>query len=295
FGSRRPEADAEVISLAIDALKSVGLKENDFVVFVNNRRMLQGTIKKMLGIGEEKVREVVHAVDKKDKMEEKEFNALLAEMRLSDEQIDKLKEILEIDDLKRFSMLEMDTDAKAAFAEFSQVVEALKLKKKYIKFNPCIVRGLDYYTDTVFEIFDKERKFRAICGGGRYDKMIESFGGIPCPATGFGMGYSTLTLLLQEKGLIPNLKEGPDFFIASVNDGVRAKSLEIANLLRKKNSVEIDLLGKNLRNQFDLANSIKAKKVVIVGPDELKENKVVLRDMIAGTEQTINIDKLLEV
>lgn len=295
LGTNKPEADAEVIMLAIDSLRKLGLKETDFVVFINNRRLVQGTIKKMLGIGEEKAKEVMRVVDKKGKLEEKEFDAMLKDMHLSEEQVDKLNEILEIKDLKKFSLLEMDHNAKAAFAEFSLVIEALKLKKKYIQFDPTIVRGLDYYTDTVFEIFDAEKKFRAICGGGRYDKMVESFGGVPCPATGFGIGYSILTLLLADKGLIPDLKEGPDYFIATVNDGMKAKARELAEVLRKKNSVEMDLIGKNLRNQFEMANSIKAKKVIVLGPDELKDNKVIIKDMIAGTEEIVALTDLLKL
>ncbi len=295
LGANRPEADAEAIMLAIDSLRNFGLKEKDFVVLLNNRRMLHGTIKKMLGVGEDKAKDVMRAVDKKGKLEEKEFDAMLKDMHLSEEQVDKLKEILAVDNLKEFSVLEMDTDAKAALAEFSLVIDALKLKKKYIQFDPTIVRGLDYYTDTVFEIYDSERKFRAIAGGGRYDTMIASFGGIPCPATGFAMGYSTLTLLLSEKGLIPDLKEGPDYFIATVNDGMKAKARELAEALRRKNSVEMDLIGKNLRNQFEMANSMKAKKVIVLGPDELKDNKVIIKDMLAGTEEIVALTDLLKL
>lgn len=294
FGTNKPESDAEVISVAIDSLKNLGLKKDDFVVLVNNRRMILGVIKKMLGTGEAKALDVMKIIDGKSKLTEEEFANELKEIKLNNEQIEKLNEVLAIDNLNEIKVLEMDQDAKAAFEEFSQVMEALKSKKQSIRFDPSIVRGLDYYTDTVFEIFDKDRKFRAICGGGRYDKMIAGFGGVPCPAAGFGMGFSTLRLLLEDKGLIPALNEGPDYYVAAVNDGVRAKAFEIASMLRKKNSVEIDLMGKALRKQFDSANTIKAKKVIVVGPDELKDNKVVVKDMITGEEKTVEIDKLIE-
>jgi len=164
-------------------------------------------------------------------------------------------------------------------------------KEKYIKFSPEIARGLAYYTGTVFECFDKKGKFRAILGGGRYDKMVEQFGGQPCPATGFAMGDVVLELFLRDKKLWKDSSEGVDYYVAPVNADYIEKAIEIAQLLREKNSVDIDLMERKLGKQFSYADSIKAKKVVIIG-DETKKGNVKIKDMASGKEEEVKISKL---
>jgi histidyl-tRNA synthetase len=164
-------------------------------------------------------------------------------------------------------------------------------KEKYIEFSPGIARGLAYYTGTVFECYDRDEKFRAILGGGRYDQMIEQFGGQPCPATGFGMGDVVLELFLREKGLWDCETEGVDYYVAPVNEEYAGKAVEIADRLRKKYSAEVDIMGRKLAKQLNYANNIKAKKVVIVG-DETNSGRVNIKDMNSGKEETVEIDKI---
>ena len=122
--------------------------------------------------------------------------------------------------------------------------------------------------------------------------MIEMFRGEPTPATGFGVGYATLSLLLKDRNLLPKIDLSPDYFIAIVNDEVRGKAIEIADRLRQKCKVEIDLMQRNLGNQFRYANNMGAKKVIVVGPDELKEGKIKVKDMESGKEELIEVSKL---
>ena len=168
----------------------------------------------------------------------------------------------------------------------------LKARKEFIQVNLSTARGLAYYTGTVFEVADRQGKFRALAGGGRYDQMIESFGGDPCPATGFGLGYATLLLILQEKKLLPAVDARPDFYIAAVTENEQEKALEIASQLRKKYVVEIDLMGKKIGKQLKYANQINAKKAIIIGEKEVKEGKAKIKDMDSGEEKTTSLNDL---
>jgi histidyl-tRNA synthetase len=167
------------------------------------------------------------------------------------------------------------------------------LDSDVVELDLSVARGLVYYTGTVFECYDRDENLRAIAGGGRYDDMVELFGGDRCEAVGFAIGYSTLKLLLEAKGLLPKPDAGVDFYIAPVNAKMAKKARSIAEDLRKKGfSAETDLMSRKLGKQLEFASTIGAKKVVIVGPEELKQKKVVVRDMKSGKEEKIAPDKL---
>ncbi len=163
---------------------------------------------------------------------------------------------------------------------------------KYCKIDFSIMRGFDYYTGTVFEVFDKSGEFRAIAGGGRYDDLVADFGGEKCPGVGYGMGDVVLGLFLKKLEKFPEAKAEADYYVAPVNDEVMKQAIEVAGRLRKNASVEIDLAGKSLKKQFEYADSIGAKKIVIVGEKDLKEGKVTIRDMKSGKEEKVNLNLL---
>jgi histidyl-tRNA synthetase len=285
YGSNKIEADAEIINLAISSLKDLGLTENDFFVKLNNRKLTQGLLIEIAG--EEKLEQVMRIIDKKNKINEKELYEELKKLELTDLQINKIKDFLEADlkELKPKNEL-----AKEGLKEIKDLIGLLD--KKLVKIDLGTVRGLSYYTGTVFEIFDKKEKFRSIAGGGRYDNMIQLFKGEETAATGFGMGYSTLRLLLKEKELLPETNLGVDYYIAIINKDVREKAFEIANRLREKYKVDIDLMQRNIGNQFKFADSIKAKNVIVIGPDEIKKGKVKIKNMKSGKEQEKKISDL---
>jgi len=280
YGSDKPEADSECINLIISSLKSLGLTENDFTIKLNNRKLMQGLLSEL---GD--VNKILAILDKKRKISDDEFNELLKEVGLDDSKIDKLNQLLitPVDKIK----VNNDT-AKQGLEELKQILNLVDTK--FVDFDFETVRGLAYYTGTVFEVFDKAGKFRSIAGGGRYDQMIELFKGEPTPATGFALGYATLSLLLEDKKLIPVPNTAPDYYIAIVNEEARNEAFKVANKLREKYKVEIDISRRNLGNQFKYANKIKAKKVIVLGPDEIKSKKVNVKDMDTGKQETISLD-----
>jgi histidyl-tRNA synthetase len=284
FGSGKAEADIEIVNLLIEALKSVGLTAKDFVVKINNRKLLQGLLD---FIPADKFDAVSRIIDKSDKLSIEELEK---EFTMMDINFRKINEIIMIEKLEELEKIKMNKLAKEGYEELKAVFS--QLPKEFVKLDMSTARGLAYYTGNVFEAFDREGKFRAIAGGGRYDNLVEQYGGEKTPATGFGIGYATLSLLLQEKKKLPKPDKGVDFFIAVVNDEVREKALKICQELRKRYSVDIDLMRRPLSKQFDYANSIKAKKVIIVGPDELKKGNVKIKNMESGKEEIVKIDKI---
>ncbi len=287
FGSGRPESDAEAISLAIESLKALGLTKKDFFVNINNRKLLQGLLLDI--IPKSRLADVLRAIDKREKITEQEFDKELS--FLEKQKIIKIKELLQ-QDLDALDYSSMNNMAREGYDELKSVLGFLG--RDIVRFSISTARGLAYYTGTVFEVYDAKGKYRALAGGGRYDRMIELFGGQSTPATGFAMGYATLLLLLKEKGLLPKISLGPDYYIAVVSDDIRKEALKLASGLRKKYSVDIDLMKRTLSKQLKYADSIGARKVIVLGPDELKSREVKIKDMATGKEKRIKISSLIQ-
>ncbi|MBN2457643.1 histidine--tRNA ligase [Candidatus Woesearchaeota archaeon] len=277
FGSKNPEADAEVINLAIDSLRSLGLRKDDFYVNVNNRKLLTGLL---LGIvSKDRLETMMRVIDKRSKITEKEFDSELS--FLDKKQLLQLKRLLSVG-FSELSNFQMNDLAREGYENLRQLMQYLP--KDTVRFELSTARGLAYYTGTVFEIFDSTGKYRALCGGGRYDEMISLFGGEPTPATGFGMGYSTVSMLLSDKGLMPKREQGTDYLVAVVDESVRPEAMKILAAVRKRHSAEIDLMGRSLSKQLKYANSIAARKVIFVGPEEVAKKRYKVKDMKTGKE-----------
>lgn len=289
FGSPSVAADAEVVRMLIGCLESVGLNERDVVVRVNNRELVEGILE---GLG--LPLEVASIVDRKSKLSPEDFIAELQNAGVKDAKLVEAIFSLEGDPAdvaaKLKGMTELNEKATEGLAKVTAMLDLVP--PDYTVLSMCTVRGLAYYTGNVFECFDRQGKFRALAGGGRYDNLVGLMGGEPCPACGFGLGYSTILELLKELNSLPKLRIGPEYYVAPVDESVFADAWEIADALRKKFNVSIDLLGRKLGKQMDYANSIGAIKVVIVGKKDLEEKQVTVRDLISGNEKQVPISKL---
>ncbi|MBS3106918.1 histidine--tRNA ligase, partial [Candidatus Woesearchaeota archaeon] len=250
FGSESISADAEVISLAIDCLKELGLNENEFYVKLNSRILLQSLISPL--IGKASVEDVIGVIDKKDKLPPAIFLEELDKLGV------KAKEIAELISTPLERIKPASKEGREELDRIKSLMNLLGNNKGLVRFDISLTRGLAYYTGIVFEAFDAEGKFRALLGGGRYDKMVEQFGGTPTQATGFAMGYSTLSLLLEEKQKFPKQEKGIDYYVAPVSEKEMPSALELVSALREKTSAETDVMGRNLSNQFKYASRIGA-------------------------------------
>ena len=168
-----------------------------------------------------------------------------------------------------------------------------KLNIPYVV-NPHIVRGLDYYTRTVFEFVSTSIGAQGtVCGGGRYNNLVEQVGGKPCPAVGFGMGLERLILTLESLGLSVGDEEVPDLYIATLSDKAKDIIMLFANNLRSKGiSVEIDLMDRSFKGQLKYANKIGAKYMLVIGDDEIDTNDAKIKDMLTGQETPVKLNEI---
>ncbi len=160
-----------------------------------------------------------------------------------------------------------------------------------------LVRGLDYYTRTVFEIQPLETGAQStICGGGRYDGLVEELGGKPTPGIGFGLGLERLIINLKKAGLEPPVTAGPALFIAHLGDAAATAALKLASTLRTEGAaVIVGSAGRSLKSQLRQAGKLGASRVAIIGDDEVASGKVVLREMATSQQETVPVSRLMEL
>ncbi len=294
FGSNKPEADADVICLAIDCLNRFDLNENEFVVKMNNRKLLEGMLLQAT-VPKSSIDAITRVIDKKSKVSAEDFVKLLLTEGLTQEQADAVISIVSIKGTPKAALdviktRKLSNESVIGLAEFEKVLALLPAG--YVEIDLSLARGLAYYTGTVFEIADRKGDFRAIAGGGRYDGLVEQFGGEPTPAVGFGMGDKTLWLVLDATGKLPQPQIGPEYYVVTVTPELSEEALKIASKLSRKSSCDLDLMGRKFGKQLEYANAIGARKVVILGPKELADKQVKIKDMQTGEERLVDIEKL---
>ena len=178
------------------------------------------------------------------------------------------------------------------FDEFLHVLNSLGIKYKV---NHRLVRGLDYYTDIVFEFVDEDKELgvNALGAGGRYNDLIENLGGESTPVIGFGIGIERLLLYLESKGIEIPHTDGIDVYVASITDDIIDVMKIVAALRKNGFSVESDLMLKSVKAQFKYANKIGARFVVTVGDEEISESKLTVKDMSTGAEEKVWLNDLV--
>ncbi|MDY5345104.1 MAG: histidine--tRNA ligase [Eubacteriales bacterium] len=281
YGSSSPLADVEVIALAKSLFDALGLK--DLTLNINSigcqecRAKYNAALKEYLGSRfSEMCRECQSRFEKNP-------------LRILDCKDENCKKIT-ADAPKVLDFL--CDECKAHFEGLKVGLNAVGIEYKV---NPQIVRGLDYYTKTVFEFVSNAIGAQGtVCGGGRYDRLVEEVGGKPTPAVGFGMGLERLLIVLESQGLLEKApKENVDYYLASIGENALNFTLKLANKLRQKGkSVEFDLMSKSVKAQMKYANKIEAKYVIVVGDDEILSGKVRVKDMASGNEEEIEIKDL---
>ncbi|HLQ22518.1 MAG TPA: histidine--tRNA ligase, partial [Gemmatimonadales bacterium] len=282
IGEPGPLGDAEIIALAIDVMRAFGLTAKDVRVRLSDRRVLVSLLQKYEQFQGERVRIGFDAIDKMERLSRQETVRRLEEAFFGPQEIDHLFRVSQLRTLPAvLDELESCPNGPAVGRTFAAVVNALGDMglAEFVDVDLSIVRGLLYYTGTVFELFDAGRTLRAICGGGRYDNLLLAFGGVDLPAIGFGMGDVVLAELLKERGLGPTATAGLDVFVAAVTADDLPHVLALAHELRDAGlRVEYALSVVPLRKQLDLAAARRARYAVVVGPDERARGEVVLRD-----------------
>jgi len=279
LGVESPEADAEIVAAGAELLRGVGLSPEAVRILVNDRRLAESQLDE-IGIGSERRSLVFKLIDRRDRMSPAKWAEWSLEEGLSQQELGALETMLEDREAWKNS---------APLARLFDATDSLGVAN-YIAYDPTVIRGLDYYTGTVFEARDTDGKFRAIFGGGRYDDLVSAVGGDPVPGTGFAMGDMVIRLVLEQYGATPPLNPRPaEILVTTFDESMLKNSLELAAEFRAtKISVEWYPVPDKLTKQLKYANRVGARVAVILGPDELAAGTVTVRNLISGEQQTVS-------
>jgi histidyl-tRNA synthetase len=289
-------ADAELLAASIDMLRAFGLTAQDFVARVSNRGLLRALLLHA-GTPEDQLTLVYNIVDK---LEREGRDRLVARMTgeagMSEQAATAVVDIFRHRDLEAVrAAYGADEQVAAELARMEEcfgMLAAMGLGD-YARFDLTIVRGLAYYTGIVFELFDTRGELRAICGGGRYDDLLKRVGGTDLPALGFGMGDVVLRELLSDRGLLPSTTRAVDWYLVAVSPDERAALLSLAHRLRDAGqSVEYGFKAGGVGKQFKAAAALGARRVAVLGPDEVAAGVVNVKEMETGEERRVPIDEL---
>lgn len=280
LGPENLEADAEVIAVAATFYQKLGLTPEEVKIKINDRKLLQERFLSV-EIPEQKIVTAFRLADKKDKVSREDFIEMAKEEGLSEGQAKAILQILE---------------EKNAYLDSPWLVKIFELLKKYgvaeyTEYDPAIVRGLEYYTRTVFEGWDAKKEFRSIGGGGRYDNLVADVGGKQkIPGVGFAMGDMVIAEILRAGNKYPVLQVNKTQVLVTVfSPELYDKSLEITNVLRKENintEIYLDPTAK-IDKQLKYADKKEIPCAIIIGPVEAQQNKAVLKNLITGEQKII--------
>ena len=282
FGSADPFVDAEVIALGVSLFASIGLK--DLEVDINSIGCAE-----CRPIFREKLKDYFEANRKnlcKDCQERLDYNPL----RILDCKEGRCQQYI------KGAPAPLDHVCGECKKNFESIIKLLESSDIKYRINNRLVRGLDYYTRTTFEIVSKQLGAQnAVCGGGRYDTLVEELGGKPTPATGFAIGVDRVIEVMRAQNVLIPESKAVDLFIVSLGEEAKKKGYDILSKVRAKGlTADMDYLGRSLKAQMKAADKIGAKLVYIIGDEEIKKGLGILRVMETGEQEEVKFDCIIE-
>jgi len=297
MGSDKPEADVEILTLTYDLMERLGFRSYYFKI--GHMGILRGILGQE-GVKEEQQNRIMRLIDKK---RWDEAVTLTRELEVSQKCLTTLKRIFETKGKDVLRVLketkEIIQGYEGAVASVENLREILELTQSSgAKFEVWVdagfARGLEYYTGMVFEPYVPEMEI-ALSGGGRYDKLIELFGGEPTPAVGVAQGVDRLALAMKKQRVFSKLKKERRVVVISVSGEMRAKAMEVSLMLRGAGiPAEVEVMGRTVSRALSDADRRGVTHAIIVGPEEIKEGKVVLRGMKKREQKSVNIQDASE-
>jgi len=291
YGKPGIESESEIIEFTSRLFDSLLLK--DITIDINHRNLVENFINTTFDSDNPQlVADILRAIDKIQKKSRKEIIDEFKD-RYDSAKLEKILDFSQIKGSIKEIEEKIDTTKLTSWDYLKQLFDSLENRGvSNIRINFGIVRGLDYYSGTVFEVFDKNSTLGALAGGGRYDSLTKAFGREDIGAAGVAGGVERIILTMQEQKIISDAKQDR-VSVLYVDDQMQKVAMSIASLLRLANiATSIDISGKQFKKQMEQATD--SKFCIIVGPKELDEGKVVLRDMINGTESQIEIETLTD-
>jgi histidyl-tRNA synthetase len=298
IGEPGPLGDAEIIALAVDSVRAFGLGPSDFRVRLSDRRLLTALLRG-LGLDESQAAVVYQVLDKLERVPEAVSVERLEQAGVARGTIDRILALARFRSWDALAAAAGDAgkalDAGAPLERTIAALDAMGLGG-YLDLDLGVVRGLAYYTGTVFELFDARGELRAICGGGRYDNLLAALGGVDLPALGFGMGDVVLAELLRDRGLAPAAGATVDVFLAAIGSDDLPDMLGLAHELREAGlRAEYALAPQAVGKQLKLAGSRGARVAIVIGPDDRARGEVMMKDLAANAQRGVPRDQVVGV
>jgi histidyl-tRNA synthetase len=294
FGVESISAEIEIINIAYDIMSGYGLKDADFEIRINNRKVMNYITRDIFGLDEDKAKKISKLIDRKDKVKPEWFEAAAMEVfgesktPAGEAAFQKFMTLLNSKNFEEFtSNLSQTKEEHQGLKEIREVIAGLeRLGIKNARFDQTLMRGFDYYTGIVFEVYDlNPANRRSVFGGGRYDDLLSLFGGDKVPAVGFGAGDVIARDIMETYGTLQKTQPAADMGICIVGDHNTPYALEVAQMLRNKGmKVYVDLSGKKLGDQISNANKRSVKKIICVGDEEVRTGKLRVKNLETGEE-----------
>ncbi|MFH0804198.1 MAG: histidine--tRNA ligase [Candidatus Zambryskibacteria bacterium] len=291
FGVSDFMAEVEIISVAHDIMKKFGAGDGDFQIRISSRALLDEVFKK-INIEEDKRQFVYRLLDKKEKMPDGDFRHSLVVL-VGEKSAGELLEDLYFGEGLLTMMGESQTVKR-----LNQIIQTLRKNGiSNLVFTPTLVRGFDYYTGTVFEVFDTDKENpRSLFGGGRYDNLVSAFTSQSMPGVGFGMGDVTIQNFLETHKILPKINASTKLYICVAPETSVGEVYKIARILREKDvNVAVDISGKKLGDQLKSLDKRNIPYVSTIGPEELKSQNFTIRNTETREEKSGSIDEIVKI
>lgn len=295
FGVETIEAEVELITMADEILKSFGATEKMYVIKINSRHLINFLMSDYLGLDVVQSQLMIKLFDRKDKIAPEEFRDQAAEIFDADNANAGLRKIAQLFAAKTMGDLPKEILQSAEIEQIQTLFALLREQGvKSVTFDISLMRGLDYYTDIVFEVFDTNpENSRALFGGGRYDGLVGLFGVEPIPTVGYGIGEVTFTDFLLTHNLIPKLSTQTEVYVVVLGDTLKGAQRLAKKLRTEGVKVELDITGRKLDKQIRTAIKKGIPFLLFVGQKELDEEMYTLKDLVKEKEHKYSFERLV--
>ncbi len=302
FGIESSSAEVEVINMAYDITRAYGLKDSDFEIRINNRKLMNYVTRDVFALDEVSAKKIAKLIDKKNKLAPKDFKLGIEEVFIAANQSDTKKS--ESDTQKFLTLLNSKNfeeftancpqtkEEHVGLTEIRSVIAGLeRLGITNTRFDQTLMRGFDYYTGIVFEVYDlNPANRRSVFGGGRYDDLLALFGNEKVAAFGFGTGDVIARDIMETYGTLPKTSASADISICIYGEANTPYALDVAQVLRAKGKkVSIDLSGKKIGDQISRADKRGILDVIVIGDEETKTGKLKIKNLKSGEETAFSL------
>lgn len=286
FGMESIEADAEIIAVAYDVMKAFGAKDENFVIRLNSRKLMNYLVKEYFGLNEDEGYQLSKLIDRKNKISEEDFISQAGELLGT-----RVKDLISFLACKKLTDIDKELSNNEGVKDLEMLQKLLEEKgiKNYI-FDPSLMRGFDYYTGMVFEVFDTNPiNSRSLFGGGRYDDLVAIFGVEKVPGVGFGMGDVTIADYMETYNLLPEVQSTTQLYICCFDSKFLRFADEVASYLRKEGvNVAVDYTSRRIQAQIKTAEKQNIPYIICIGDEEIKSREFRLKNLAKREEKVVS-------